>query len=310
MRRSVQLQEPEKADPTAACFVAPEPSALGALPARLARFVTVIGRFLRRPGNALAVLVVAMTLAWTFFPGLFTSQNPINGNIAVALHGPSMAHLFGTDELGRDVFTRVVYGTRVSVSSAALAVVIGFGVGGLAGLVAGFAGGWVDDVIMRFMDVMLAIPGLLLAMAIITAWGAGVVNLAFAVGLAGVATVARTMRSEVVKIRNADYVDAARSVGTRWPTILFRHVFPNSWAPVLMLTVLQLGYAILTIASLSYLGFGASPPAPEWGSIVSDGSNYLATAWWITTLPGLVIIALVVSVNHLARGRGRLVGAR
>lgn len=265
---------------------------------------------MRHPGNVLAVLVVVVTLFWTFFPGLFTSQNPINGNVAIALHGPSAAHPFGTDELGRDVFSRVVYGTKVSVSSAALAVVIGFGVGGLAGLVAGFSGGWVDDIVMRFMDVMLAIPGLLLAMAIITVWGAGTINLAFAVGLAGVATVARTMRSEVVKIRNADYVDAAKSAGTKWPTILFRHVLPNSWAPVLMLTVLQLGYAILTIASLSYLGFGAPPPAPEWGSIVSDGSNYLATAWWITTLPGLVIIALVVSVNHLARGRRRHLGAR
>lgn len=259
-------------------------------------------RILRRPDAVIALLVILVVVLWALVPGLFTSQNPLLGNIAVRLHGPSGAHFFGTDELGRDIYTRMVYGTRISVGSAGLAVLIGLAAGGTVGLLAGFLGGWVDDLLMRTMDLLLAIPGLILAIAVITAWGTGVTKIAFAVGLGSIATIAKTMRSEVVRVRTADYVDAARSSGLPWYAILYRHVLPNSWGPVAVLAIIQFGVSILSIASLSFLGFGAPPPQPDWGSIVSDGSEYLATAWWITALPGLVIIALVVSVNHLARG--------
>lgn len=267
-------------------------------------------RAARRPSNVLALLVIFVILLWALWPGLFASQNPDVGSVALARKPPSWEHLFGTDELGRDVFSRVVYGTRVSVVSAALAVMIGLAVGAIVGLLAGFRGGWLDDLLMRTMDLLLAIPGLILAMAIITAWGSGTTKVAFAVGVGSVATIARTMRSEVVKVRTADYVDAARSSGSRWPNIVVSHILPNSWAPVAVLAVIQFGIATLAIASLSFLGFGAPPPAPEWGEIVADGSDYLATAWWITTLPGLIIIALVVSLNHLARGRVYVGGRR
>jgi peptide/nickel transport system permease protein len=262
------------------------------------------------PGLIAAGLVILLVIAWIAFPGLFTSQDPLTGNLADRLQAPSGAHLFGTDELGRDVFARVVYGSRVSVASAALAVLLGLAAGGPVGLVAGFAGGWTDDVLMRVMDLMLAIPGILLSMAVITAWGEGTVKVAFAVGLSSVATIARTMRSEVVRVRIADYVDAARAGGVRWHVILARHVLPNSWRPVLVLATLQFGYAILAVASLSFLGYGPQPPAPDWGAMVSDGSNYLATSWWLVTLPGIVIVALVLSVNHVARRLGARRGRR
>lgn len=260
-----------------------------------------LGTLYREPGVILAALVIALILAWVISPGLFTGQDPLGGSVADRLHGPGGAHLFGTDELGRDVFTRVVYGTRATIGSAALAVGLGLGVGGTFGLVAGFAGGWADDLLMRGVDLLLAIPAILLSMAVITAWGEGTVKVSFAVGLSSVASISRTMRSEVVRIRVADYVDAARSAGVRRLVILLRHVLPNSWRPVLVLATLEIGYAILAVASLSFLGYGVQPPAPDWGSMVSDGGDYLATAWWLVTLPGLVVVVLVLSVNHVAR---------
>jgi peptide/nickel transport system permease protein len=262
------------------------------------------------PGLVVAGLVILLVLAWVALPGLFTSQNPLTGNIAGRLQAPGGAHLFGTDELGRDVFARVVFGARESVSSAALAVALGLAVGGPVGLVAGFAGGWVDDVLMRAMDLMLAIPSILLSMAVITAWGEGTIKVAFAVGLSSVATIARTMRSEVVRVRVADYIDAARAGGVRGHVILLRHVLPNSWRPVLVLATLQIGYAVLAVAALSFLGYGVQPPAPDWGSMISDGSQYLATSWWLVTLPGIVVVALVLSVNHVARRLGSRGGRR
>jgi peptide/nickel transport system permease protein len=263
-----------------------------------------------RPGLIVAWLIILLVLAWIALPGLFTSQNPLLGNLAVRLESPSGAHIFGTDELGRDLFARVVNGSRASVGSAALAVALGLAVGGPVGLVAGFAGGWADDLLMRTMDLLLAIPSILLSMAVITAWGEGTVKVSFAVGLGSVATIARTMRSEVVRVRIADYIDAARAGGVRQPVILIRHVLPNSWRPVMVLATLQFGYAILAVAALSFLGYGTQPPAPSWGELVSDGSNYLATSWWLVTLPGIVVVALVLAINHVARGLASPGGGR
>jgi len=263
---------------------------------------SVFFRFRKKKMAMFCLILMTLIVLGCIFVPIITPHTIVATNVANMNQPPSLTHLFGTDELGRDIYTRMVYGTRVSVGSAALAVLIGLAAGGTVGLVAGFLGGWVDDLLMRFMDLLLAIPGLILAIAVITAWGTGTTKVAFAVGIGSIATIAKTMRSEVVRVRTADYVDAARSSGLPWYSILARHVLPNSWGPVAVLAIIQFGVSILSIASLSYLGFGAPPPAPAWGSIVSDGSQYLATAWWISALPGLVIIALVVSVNHLARG--------
>jgi peptide/nickel transport system permease protein len=264
-------------------------------PARTGRFL------LRRPGLVLSILTVAAILVAAFGPGLFTSRDPLVGTPSQAFHPPSAAHWFGTDELGRDLYARVVHGAALSLKATLIAVAVSFVVGGLLGLLAGFVGRWVEDVIMRFVDVLLSIPTLFLSLALVTALGYGTVKVAVAVGIASVATFARVMRAEVLRVRQAVFVEAARSCGVRWYGVLARHVLPNAIGPVLVLATLDFGTAILAVSALSFLGYGAAPPAPEWGTLISDGRNYLANAWWMTAVPGLTIAATVLATNRIAR---------
>jgi peptide/nickel transport system permease protein len=264
--------------------------------------LTRLGRFLlRRPGLVLSALIVVAVLAASFAPGLFTSRDPLAGTPSQAFHPPSAAHWFGTDELGRDLYARVVHGAALSLKATLIAVALAFLVGGLIGLLAGFVGRWVEDALMRFVDVLLSIPALFLSLALVTALGYGTVKVAVAVGVASVATFARVMRAEVLRVRQAVFVEAARSCGVRWYDVLARHVLPNAIGPVLVLATLDFGTAILAVSALSFLGYGAAPPAPEWGTLIADGRNYLANAWWITALPGLTIAATVLAANRIAR---------
>lgn len=256
---------------------------------------------LRHPGTVLASVWLVLVLVSTIAPWLFTGQDPITGVPSQKLTGPAPGQLFGTDQLGRDLFTRVVYGSALTLQAALIAVGIGLAVGSVLGLLAGFVGRWVDDVIMRIADVLLAIPSLLLSLALITVLGFGTVNVAIAVGLGSVAAVSRIMRSEVLRVRNAVFVEAAFASGNGWTRVLFRHVLPNSAGPVLVLAALEFGTAILAVSALSFLGYGAQPPAPEWGSLISTGRNFLTTAWWLTTLPGVVIALTVLSANTISR---------
>jgi peptide/nickel transport system permease protein len=255
----------------------------------------------RHPGAVIAGVWIALVLLSAFAPTLFSGQDPLDGVPADKMQAPSAAHWFGTDQVGRDLFTRVVHGSALTLQAAIIAVAIGLVVGSVLGLLAGFIGSWVDDVIMRIADVLLAIPSLLLSLALITALGFGTVNVAIAVGLSSVAAVARIMRSEVIRVRSGVFVEAAFASGNRWSRVLFRHVLPNSIGPVLVLAALEFGTAILAISALSFLGYGAQPPAPEWGSLVSTGRNFIATAWWLTALPGAVIALTVLSANRLSR---------
>ncbi|WP_344418281.1 ABC transporter permease [Pseudonocardia ailaonensis] len=255
----------------------------------------------RRPGLVLALVVLVVVISWAFVPGLFAHQDPITGVPADRLQGPSAAHLFGTDHLGRDTFSRVVHGASLTLRATLLAVLVGLAAGGLLGLVAGFVGGRLDAVVMRVVDVMLAIPGLLLSLAVVTALGFGTLQVAIAVGVSSVAAFARVMRAETLRVRAQTFVEAAHSVGSRRFYVLAAHVLPNASGPVLALSALEFGSAILSISSLSFLGFGAQPPAPEWGALVSDGRDYLGTAWWLTTFPGLTVALVVLAANRLAR---------
>jgi len=252
------------------------------------------------PGVALSFAVIALVIAWSIVPGLFTSYDPVNGVPANKLIGPSAQHWFGTDQLGRDLYARVVYGTASSVTSALIAVSIGVVAGGLIGLLAGFLGGWADIVLARLMDVLLAIPSFLLAVIIVTALGFDTTNVAIATGLSAVAVFARVMRSEVIKTRQAIFVEASFLLGgSRWH-ILSRHVLPNASRSVLTLAVLQFGLSILVIASLAFLGYGDPPPASDWGLLISIGKNYLK--WpWLVYAPAFVTIATVLSVNRISR---------
>ncbi|MGV9304373.1 ABC transporter permease [Nonomuraea sp. NPDC004354] len=246
-------------------------------------------------------LVVAVVLLWAAVPGLFTGHDPIAGVPAEKLLPPSAEHWFGTDAVGRDLFARVVHGAVHSLSGAFVAVAVGLVLGTLLGLLAGSIGGLADTVVMRVVDVLLSVPGLLLALTVIILLGPGTVNVALAVGIGSVATFARLARAEVVRTRRADYVEAAFGSGGRLPQVLWRHVLPNSLGPVIALAALQFGVAILAISTLGFLGYGAEPPTPEWGLLIAEGRNYLATAWWLTTLPGAVVVAVVLAAGRISR---------
>ncbi|MET7299051.1 ABC transporter permease [Embleya sp. NPDC005575] len=260
-----------------------------------ARFV------LRRPGLLLSLVVFALVVLAALFPRLFTDGDPLVGTPRDKLRGPSAEHLFGTDQLGRDLFTRVVHASSLSLRATFVAVAVALVVGGVLGLLSGFFGGWLDDVVMRVVDVLQAIPRLLLSLALVGALGFGTTKVAVAVGVASVAGFARVMRAEVLRVRSSVYVEAARASGVRSGGILARHVLPNASGPVLVMAALEFGIAILSVSALSFLGFGAPPPTPEWGVLVADGRNFVATAWWLTTFPGLVIAATVLSANRISR---------
>ena len=257
-------------------------------------------------GLASAFLLLVVIAA--FAPGILATGDPYAGDATQALQSPGVSHWFGTDHLGRDLYTRVVHGTALSLRTALIAVTIALVSGGLLGFIAGFLGGWIDQTVMRVVDVLLAIPALLLSLALISALGFGSTNVAIAVAIGSIATFARIARSQSLRVCQAGYVEAAGSMGSRWYRTLIRHVIPNSIGPIIALAVLEFGTAILSVSALSFLGYGAPRPAPEWGSLVSEGRNYLAAAGWLTTLPGLVIAATVLAINRVARTFSTLKG--
>ena len=280
----------------------------GALPAPAASVPVSPSRPRRRFrawGLYLASAVVAVAVLWAVIPGAFAPGDPLTGVPADKLLPPSAAHWFGTDALGRDLFGRVVHGAVHSLSGALIAVTVGLALGTLLGAVAGATGGVVDDVLMRIVDVLLAIPGLLLSLSVIILLGFGTVNAAIAVGLGSVAAFARLMRAEVARVRRTEYVEAAYGSGGTFVAVLRRHVLPNALTPIIALAALQFGTAILAISTLGFLGYGAPPPTPEWGLLIADGRNYIATAWWLTALPGLVVVAVVLSANRISHRLGR-----
>lgn len=261
-----------------------------------------------RPSVVLSLLVIAVVASWALFPGVFAPHDPLAGSPGEAMQPPSAAHWFGTDATGRDMFSRIVGGAVHSLTGGAAAVTIGLLSGTTLGIVAGAAGGIVDDILMRIVDVLLAIPGLLLALSVVILLGFGTTNAAIAVGITSVATFARLARSQVVAVRATDYVEAAFGSGGTFGSVLLRHIIPNSMAPVIALVALQFGTAILQIATLGFLGYGAPPPTPEWGLLIAEGRDYLATAWWLTTLPGVIVAAVVLATNRLSNTLRRVLG--
>ncbi|MCK9900424.1 ABC transporter permease [Frankia sp. Cpl3] len=254
-----------------------------------------------KPGFVLAVLFIVFVAVTAFAPGLFTSRGPFDTAPADRLVSPSFDHLFGTDEIGRDLWTRMLYGSALTIKAALIALAIAVIVGLALGVLSGFCGGFVDALLMRVVDVLLAIPALLMALAIVTALGFGTVPVAIAVGVGIMPGFARITRAEVLRIKTLPYVEASRAGGASWLRVLLTHVLPNSWGPVAVLAVLDTGVAIIYIASLSFLGFGAAPPAAEWGTLISAGRNYLVTAPWVSLLPGLFVAATVLSLNHISK---------
>lgn len=245
-----------------------------------------------------AVILIVFVLVAIFAP-LITPYDPIETNFAIRLSSPSLHHPFGTDDLGRDVLSRLMSGSRISLRAGLLAVVIAAMSGTVIGIISGFYRGFVDAIIMRFIDVAMAMPGILLSMVVIFTLGPSLNNVMVAVGIASAPFYARVARGSVLSARENQYVDAARVLGARDSVIMFRHIMPNIIGPILVIATLGLGSSILSIAGLSFLGLGAQPPSPEWGAIVSDGRARLNTAWWISTFGGIVIMFAVLAINLL-----------
>jgi len=264
--------------------------------------LAVIGRFgrSRTAVAGLAVLVVMLTAA--ALAGVVLPYNPDTADLEATLHTPTPAHPFGTDQLGRDILTRVVFGGRISLVIGALAVGISGAIGVPLGILSGYYGGVTDAVIQRIVDVMLAFPGFLLALTLISILGVGLTNVVISVGIASVPVYVRLVRAVTLSIRQLTYIESARATGLRDRVIMFRHVLPNAAAPVVVQSSLQLGAAILTAAGLGFLGLGVTPPTPEWGTMLGEAVTYLLTSWYIALFPGLAIFVAVMAFNLLGDG--------
>jgi peptide/nickel transport system permease protein len=254
-----------------------------------------------RPAVWTAALFLALVLLWAAVPSLFTSGSPFDTDIDAALQGPSLDHWFGTDASGRDIYTRVVFGARsslligVGATALALAAAIAFG------LAAGLGGRISDGAISRFLEVVLALPGLLLALLFIAMFGPGVVTEIVAVAIGSAAGYAWMVRGQVIAVKGSDYVSAARALGHAPRRIVTQHVFPNAMRPLVVLATMGIGQSIVWASSLSFLGLGVAPPAPEWGAMLDAGRDFVSTAWWLELFPGLAIVGCTLAVTVLGR---------
>jgi peptide/nickel transport system permease protein len=264
-------------------------------------------RLIRNPGAILGGFLVMVFVGAALFAPLLAHGNPKDQNLILiaggCCPGPSHAHWLGVDQLGRDVYTRILYGARYSLLIGIVSVSIGLSIGLILGSIAGYVGGAVDSIIMRGMDIMLAIPGLLFAIGIVALLGPGLYQIMIAVGVVNIPIFARLLRGSILAQRENDFVLAARSVGVRRHTILFSHILPNAISPVIVQGTLAMATAIIDVAGLGFLGLGPQDPAtPEWGTMLSDVNDYLQTAPWLAIVPGIAIVLSVLGFNLIGDG--------
>lgn len=251
----------------------------------------------RSLGGLIGATILLVLIATAIGAPWLAPRDPTRSSVIDRVKPPSTTFLMGTDELGRDIFSRVVHGARISLSLGLISVSIAATFGTLLGLISGFYSGAIDTVIQRLVDVMMAMPRILLAMAIVFALGAGLTQVMIAVGIAATPAYARVVRASVLSAREHTYVEAARLVGCTDTVVMLRHILPNVFAPIIVLSTVGLAGAILSAAGLSFLGLGAQPPTPEWGAMISAGRATLRSAWWISTFPGLVMAIAVLAIN-------------
>jgi peptide/nickel transport system permease protein len=264
--------------------------------------VALARRLLRNPLTVMGLVLIVILVACAAAAPLLTQYDPQSVAVSSRFLAPSAQHLFGTDELGRDLFSRILYGGRLSLPAPFEVVAIALLVGSAIGAVAGYIGGAVDEILMRLTDLFLAFPGIVLALAIAAALGPGLSTVVAAVAVVSWPWYARLMRSQVVSVRTREYVEAGRALGGGDLHLIWRHVLPNSLTPVLTQATMDIGYTLLTIAGLSFLGLGAQPPTPEWGAILSVGRSYVTDQWWYSTFPGLAIFLAVTGFVFLGDG--------
>lgn len=259
-------------------------------------------QFFRNKAAVVGAIIIAFYIFIATFAPLLSPFDPYEIQLENKLQPPSFEHWMGTDDKGRDILSRILYGSRLSMGVGFAAVAFGAFFGILFGLIAGYYGKWVDSVIMRCMDVLLAFPGILLALAIISALGPGLINVTIAVGAFSVPLFARIVRGSTLEVKQLEYVDAIRSLGAKDSTIIFRHILPNILSPIIVQGTLRIATAILSAAGLSFLGLGAQPPSSEWGTMLSAGRDFLFSAPYIAIFPGVAIAILVLGFNIFGDG--------
>jgi len=257
---------------------------------------------LRNNSAKLGFAIVVLNIVVALFAPLITPYDPISASLGEIVQPPSRVHPLGTDELGRDILTRIAYGSRISLTLGIISVGIALLGGVVLGTLGGYFGGWIDLIIMRLIDVILAFPPLLLAIVVVSILGPGIRNAMIAVGIAQVPIYARLVRAEVLTNKGREFVAAARAVGASDLRIMARHILPNSMAPIIVQSTLNIATAILSAAALGYLGLGAQPPTPEWGTMLTKGRLYLRVAPHVTTFPGLAIVITVLGLNLFGDG--------
>ncbi len=262
----------------------------------------VIRRFLRHRLAILGAAVVLMLYMVAIFAPQLSPYDPTDTDVTRRLQLPSAEHLFGTDQVGRDVLSRVIYGSRISLTVGFVAAGISLVIGVVLGAIAGYYGGAVDNIIMRTVDLLMSIPAFLLIIAIVAVVGPNLWNVMIGIGVVRWAGYARVVRGEVLSLKEQEFVEAARAMGSSTARIVFKEILPNAVAPVIVLATLNVATAIIIETSLTFLGFGVQPPTPSWGSIISMGRQYMRRAWHIATFPGLAITVTVLAFNLLGDG--------
>ena len=272
------------------------------------------GEFLRRALRHRLVMLGSAIILVLGFVALFgpwlAPYDPVGMDFGARFAPPSLAHPFGTDDFGRDIFSRILYGAAVSFRVAFIAVAISATVGVFLGAVAGFYGRWLDEVVMRFMDILFAFPAVLLAITVMAILGRGIENAMIAIAIVYIPIFARVARGAVISVRGREFVTAARALGQGNTTIIFKHILPNALGPIIVQTSLSLAFAILAEAALSFFGLGTQPPAPSWGRMLSEGRAFLRQAWWMGVFPGLAIMLAVMGFNFFGDGLRDLLDPR
>ena len=256
----------------------------------------------RTPTAMIGLVLFCALIAMAIFAPIIAPYDPLQMQVRERLQPPSAAHLFGTDDFGRDIFSRVVWGSQLALRLGTLSVLIAVSGGVILGLIAGYYGGWVDNVLSRVLEIVMAFPGILFAITIIAILGPSLDNLVVALGVFGWPDYARIVRGSVLSARQREYVEAARAVGAKAGRVMVRHILPNVIAPVIILSATRFGGALLTGSGLSFIGLGVPIPQPEWGAIMATGRDYMSRAWWITVFPGVLIAFAVLGVNLLGDG--------
>lgn len=256
----------------------------------------------KNPMTILGLSIIVIMALLAIFAPYISSYNPTQMNVLDRFQEPSLKHLFGTDEVGRDILTRVIYGTRISLTTGISVVVMAGVIGVFIGSVCGYFGGYVDQVVMRIMDMILAFPTLILAMVLAATLGASLFNVMLAIAIVKIPVYVRLSRGEALVVKNNLYVKAARTFGLSNLYVIFRHIIPNVITPIIIQLTLDLGDTILLVATLGFLGLGAKPPTPEWGTMISTGFKYMLEQWWYPTFPGIAVFLASTGFNLIGDG--------